>query len=419
MRNLLFILSLILCSCVGHIYFETGAISVRADALSTADIARVDITITGVNIVDLTTYALVKDGSVWVGVIDDLPLGAVTVTADAYNGSDVKVYTGSNTTTVVANTLTPITVSMQQSTPPTPFTNAPPIIDSLISSSNAVKPNATINLSVTAHDPDSDPLTYSWSATGGAFNNSASQTPTWTAPGTQNNYTIMVTVSDNKGGSRTASLVINVNNANTGGSIDIIIDLNTAPVVNGLTAIPGRLNVNETTQLNLTATDPDGDPLSYSWVDTGGACAGVFNSNAIHNPTWTAPASLPGAGQCVLTCTITDGQGGSNTAAITIYVAVPDPFNLAPYLTSSYQQKTTVARNGTVKFSVNAKDPENQTMTFGWSATVGVVGTPVTHAKDSAMTWTAPNVVGPAVITVTVTDAGGAQLVKNFNVSVN
>ena len=38
-----------------------------------------------------------------------------------------------------------------------------------------------------------------------------------------------------------------------------------------------------------------------------------------------------------------------------MYVAAPDPFNLTPYLTSSYQQHTSVHIDKTVKFNVVAK----------------------------------------------------------------
>jgi hypothetical protein len=406
--------------CTGKIYFEPrGSLSVTTNALTVSDISRVEVTVTGANIPTSIVYDLTQDAGAWVGILGDIPLGAVTVTVDAYNVANNKIYTGSNTTTIVADTIVSVTISLQQVTPPTPFTNVPPVIDSLIASSNAVKPSTTVNLFVTAHDPDGDPLTYAWTATGGTFDNSSSQTPIWTAPVAQTNYTITINVSDNRGGSRTASIIINVDSDNTGGGIGLIIDLNTSPVVSGVTAIPARVNVNETTQLNISASDPDSDPLTYSWADTGGACAGTFNNGSIFNPTWTAPSSLPAAGKCILTCTVTDGQGGSNSGSVTVYVAVPDPFNLAPYLSSSYQQKTTVNTNGNVKFKVNAKDPENQTMTFAWSSSRGSLSVPISHSKDSEVTWTAPGTAGVDTITVTVTDSGGAQLIKNFSVTVN
>lgn len=65
--------------------------------------------------------------------------------------------------------------------------------------------NEHYNLSITASDSDGDPLTYSWSATGGTINNPNVNPITWIAPSTQNNYTITVNVNDGRGGTASKS----------------------------------------------------------------------------------------------------------------------------------------------------------------------------------------------------------------------
>lgn len=65
-----------------------------------------------------------------------------------------------------------------------------------------------VNFNVAAHDPDSDPLTYSWNFGDGALGSSATATHAYTTVGT---YTATVTISDGKGGSATSSTSVTVN----------------------------------------------------------------------------------------------------------------------------------------------------------------------------------------------------------------
>ena len=56
------------------------------------------------------------------------------------------------------------------------------------------------NISIEAYEPDGDPLSYNWTATGGTVSNSTSNPARWAAPPSQGYYTISVTVSDGRGG---------------------------------------------------------------------------------------------------------------------------------------------------------------------------------------------------------------------------
>jgi outer membrane protein OmpA-like peptidoglycan-associated protein len=71
---------------------------------------------------------------------------------------------------------------------------------------------------------------------------------------------------------------------------------------------------------NLTGngTDPDGDPLTYTWKCAQGTLA---NANARQTP-WTAPGQ-PGAVQC--TVTVNDGRGGTASANVNLTVIQPAP----------------------------------------------------------------------------------------------
>ena len=88
---------------------------------------------------------------------------------------------------------------------------------------------------------------------------------------------------------------------------------NRNPTVGPITANPPVVEPGQTTNLSATATDPDGDPLTFRWT----APAGTFSNPNALNTVWTAPNT---PGNQTLTLTVTDPRGGSATSTITIPV---------------------------------------------------------------------------------------------------
>lgn len=97
--------------------------------------------------------------------------------------------------------------------------NNDPIINNITASSTNIETNGTINISVDVYDPDNDPLSYSWSATGGSISGIGSSI-TYTAPNTAGTHSITLTVDDGRGGSATASIYINVSLPTLSGEIE-------------------------------------------------------------------------------------------------------------------------------------------------------------------------------------------------------
>jgi peptidoglycan-associated lipoprotein len=88
---------------------------------------------------------------------------------------------------------------------------------------------------------------------------------------------------------------------------------NRNPTVSGITANPPTVEPGGTTNLSATATDPDGDPLTFLWS----APQGTFSNPNALNTIFTAPNV---EGNIPVTLTVTDNRGGSATSTITIPV---------------------------------------------------------------------------------------------------
>jgi hypothetical protein len=189
---------------------------------------------------------------------------------------------------------------------PLPPPNQPPIINSLTSE------NETLVLSESqivcaASDPDSDNLTYQWSADGGTIRGEGSSIA-WTAPGTAGNYTIKAMVTDGKGGTASEST-----------TIAVIDKPNQPPIITGITKDgspldeENRIREWRTVTIQCNAEDPDSDNLTYLWRATGGKINGEGNAVG-----WTSPG-VPG--DCTVTVVVTDGRGDKAEASIVFTVA--------------------------------------------------------------------------------------------------
>ena len=170
--------------------------------------------------------------------------------------------------------------------------NIPPAVD-LHADRVSVLSGEVVNLTVTASDSENDPLSYTWDATGGTISGTGTQV-SWQSPGAPGNYTVSIEVSD---GINLVSKSVIINVSEPG---------NNPPVVD-LSADKTEVNPGEIVNLISSASDPDGDILSYKWTSTGGSIAGT-GSSAI----WTAPGFC---GVYTVTVEVSDGRGGGSAAS--------------------------------------------------------------------------------------------------------
>ena len=87
--------------------------------------------------------------------------------------------------------------------------NVAPEILELVKSAPYVSPGGSIDVTVNAFDSNGDLITFSWASTAGVFSGSGS-TVSWTAPGSEGIYELMVTVQDDEGlqSSKTTSILV-------------------------------------------------------------------------------------------------------------------------------------------------------------------------------------------------------------------
>lgn len=105
---------------------------------------------------------------------------------------------------------------------------------------------------------------------------------------------------------------------------------NSSPVITSLVAVPVYVSTNATSVITCTASDPNGDNLSYSWSATSGAISGTGSQIS-----WMSPSV---AGLYQVSVTVSDGRGGSVQGhidfAITYAPELPDTGQTVSYTTT-------------------------------------------------------------------------------------
>jgi hypothetical protein len=165
----------------------------------------------------------------------------------------------------------------------------------------------TAAVTASASDPDNDPLTYSWSATGGNVDGTGAQVR-WQSAGTAaGTYTISAHVDDGRGGVATCSADVRVEPRP-----------NRPPTI-ACSANPSSVFAGEVSHITCNANDPDGDPLTYTWRANAGRITGN-GPDGIFDTTGLSPGSYS------IATRVEDGRGGAADAATPVDVkAVPPP----------------------------------------------------------------------------------------------
>ena len=188
---------------------------------------------------------------------------------------------------------------------PPPPPNHPPVAACSVNPTSVYGGSGdAVAVHVTASDPDNDPLTYSYSATGGVIEGTGAEAR-WNSSGVAvGSYTVNVKVDDGKGGTASCAADIKVeekpNHPPTA-----TLSVERSPI------LPG-----ERTGVTCNGSDPDNDPLTYSYTATGGQVVGN-GSNAQFDATGLKPGSY------TVKCTVNDGRGATADASGNVEVKEP------------------------------------------------------------------------------------------------
>ncbi len=164
-----------------------------------------------------------------------------------------------------------------------------------------------VTVNCTASDPDNDPLTWTWSSTCGKVDGTG-PTVRWLSAGVPlGSCTITAKVDDGRGGS-----------ANSSVSVRVDPKPNHPPTI-ACSADRSSVFVGERVHITTNASDPDGDPLTYTWRTNGGRIVGTGAAVDL-DTTGAAP------GNYTVTVRVDDGRGGAADCTSTVEVkAVPPP----------------------------------------------------------------------------------------------
>jgi parallel beta-helix repeat protein len=259
--------------------------------------------------------------------------------------------------------------------------------------------NSAITLTVNAADPDGQALqslTANLSglpaghgATFVASPDNSSGTFTWTpsydaGPGP---YTVRFSAANSLIGSAQTSISVT--------------NVDRAPVVTAPATATG--SEGSAITVNLTAVDPDGDPIDALEADLSGLPAGTFTPAADHKSgtlSWT-PVIEDGPGPYTVSFTAHNVLSGTRSTSITV--------QQKPVLT--VQSNVSVAENALLTLTVNAADPDGQAI---GALTADLSGLPAGHnatfttnanKSQGTLTWRPTFTDGPGNFSVTFTAA--------------
>ncbi|HET8760639.1 MAG TPA: PKD domain-containing protein [Nitrospiria bacterium] len=239
-------------------------------------------------------------------------------------------------------------------------------------------------------DPDQDPLTYDWNFGDGATAANAGPAPTHTYNTTSGSpFTVTVTVRDPSESFSSATATA---------TISPLPPVNHAPAITSMMMpTPSTVIAGRSILVDGTATDADGDLLTYSWNfgDGSSSTPAISRSDATHTYNAAGPY-----GPYEVKLSVSDGQGGDVFDTRNLVVEAP-PVNHAPVAHAGGPYVGVVGQP--LAFDASASSDQDQDpLTYSWTFGDGATGdgVAVTHAYSTSAG-------SPFTVTVTVTDPGG------------
>jgi phosphatidylserine/phosphatidylglycerophosphate/cardiolipin synthase-like enzyme len=162
------------------------------------------------------------------------------------------------------------------------------------------------------------------------------------------------------------------------------------------------------------STDPDGDPLSYSWLQTAGPTVTLDDNNSI-SPAFQAPEVSSAGTTLTFELTVDDGDSTSKSDSVKITVK---NINIAPTVNAGPDQ--TVDEGDAVTLDGSASsDPDGDPITYSWRQTQGPAVT-LSGGNNALASFTAPLVTSASTLIFELTVNDGHTTNKDVvNVVIN
>lgn len=189
--------------------------------------------------------------------------------------------------------------------PPPPPPNRPPVATCSVDKSTVYAGSGdVVTVRAEASDPDNNPLNYTWTASTGTVEGSGPEVRWNSSSMAPGDYTVKVRVDDGKGGT-----------ADCSGEVRVEPRPNRPPTLS-CSADRTSIMQGESSGISANASDPDNDPLTYSYTTTGGQITGSgpkvqFNSTGL------------AAGTYSVKCSVSDGRGGTADDSTNVEVQAP------------------------------------------------------------------------------------------------
>ncbi len=163
------------------------------------------------------------------------------------------------------------------------------------------------------------------------------------------------------------------------------------------------------------SSDPEGDPLTFSWTQTAGQS--VTLTDASTSTAHFAAPDVTTATTLVFQLTVSDGRA-SNQASTSVTINPADPNNRVPVVViaapATVQSGAMVTLDGS-----GSSDPDGDSLTFAWSQTAGTASA-LTNPDQAKALFVAPNVTADTIFAfkLVVSDPKGGQAYSQVSITV-